>query len=250
MPAGVSRVVVAVTLTGEVERITYESDATGFRVLKLGSVEGPAGKRGSVTVVGMLPPAEERVAISDPPPSSRGPMVIRVEVPSLSPMGVGVSPPPASSDGQLSAMARVVAPRVLSEREDDRGEMSGHVSSVMPSAAAASSMPAYAKTPASMAPSSEGPETHVAVLSTPRPRSERPIGEPDASLVPPAPILIHSGPPPAEVASPIPTQPSAAVQVVELAHHDEGSGVRHVLLHNAQGLLREGCAPVLLNRCS
>ena len=45
----------AVTLTGEVERITYESEATGFRVLKLGSLEGPAGKRGSVTVVGMLP---------------------------------------------------------------------------------------------------------------------------------------------------------------------------------------------------
>jgi len=47
---------VPITLTGEVERITYESDATGFRVLKLGSLEGPAGKRSSVTVVGMLPP--------------------------------------------------------------------------------------------------------------------------------------------------------------------------------------------------
>ncbi|HVY31629.1 MAG TPA: ATP-dependent RecD-like DNA helicase [Polyangiaceae bacterium] len=45
-----------ITLTGEVERITYESDATGFRVLKVGSIEGPAGKRGSVTVVGTLPP--------------------------------------------------------------------------------------------------------------------------------------------------------------------------------------------------
>lgn len=45
-----------ITLTGEVERITYESDATGFRVLKVGSLEGPAGKRSSVTVVGMLPP--------------------------------------------------------------------------------------------------------------------------------------------------------------------------------------------------
>ena len=47
---------VPITLTGEVERITYESDATGFRVLKVGSLEGSAGKRGSVTVVGMLPP--------------------------------------------------------------------------------------------------------------------------------------------------------------------------------------------------
>jgi exodeoxyribonuclease V alpha subunit len=47
---------VPITLTGEVERITYESDATGFRVLKVGSLEGPAGKRASVTVVGTLPP--------------------------------------------------------------------------------------------------------------------------------------------------------------------------------------------------
>ncbi|MDF3070554.1 MAG: hypothetical protein K0R38_6155 [Polyangiaceae bacterium] len=45
-----------ITLTGEVERITYESEATGFRVLKVGSLEGPAGKRSHVTVVGMLPP--------------------------------------------------------------------------------------------------------------------------------------------------------------------------------------------------
>lgn len=45
-----------ITLTGEVERITYESEATGFRVLQVGSLEGPAGKRGSVTVVGTLPP--------------------------------------------------------------------------------------------------------------------------------------------------------------------------------------------------
>jgi exodeoxyribonuclease V alpha subunit len=47
---------VPITLTGEVERITYESDATGFRVLKVGSLEGPAESRGSVTVVGTLPP--------------------------------------------------------------------------------------------------------------------------------------------------------------------------------------------------
>lgn len=50
------REAVPITLTGEVERITYESEATGFRVLKVGSLEGPAGKRSSVTVVGMLPP--------------------------------------------------------------------------------------------------------------------------------------------------------------------------------------------------
>ena len=55
--------VVALTLTGEVERITYESDATGFRVLKLKALEGPAGARGSVTVVGMLPPVGSGVRV-------------------------------------------------------------------------------------------------------------------------------------------------------------------------------------------
>ncbi len=44
-----------ITLTGEVERITYESEATGFRVLRVGAVEG-AGQRDTVTVVGTLPP--------------------------------------------------------------------------------------------------------------------------------------------------------------------------------------------------
>lgn len=44
-----------ITLTGEVERITYESEATGFRVLRVGALEGPGAPRGSVTVVGNLP---------------------------------------------------------------------------------------------------------------------------------------------------------------------------------------------------
>jgi putative nucleotidyltransferase with HDIG domain len=196
-------------------------------------------------LIGMLPPAEARIAISDPPPSNRGPMVIRVDVPSLSPMGVSVSPPAASSDGQLSAMARIVSPSVLPEPEADAGESSGRVSSVMPSAGAASVIEGYTKTPASMVPSSEGPEIHVGVLSMPHLRSERPVGGSDPSLPTPAPILIHSGPAPV-----VPTPTPAAAEIVELAHPDEGSGVRHVLLHNAHGLLREACAPVLLNRCS
>jgi exodeoxyribonuclease V alpha subunit len=54
---------VPITLAGVVERITYESDATGFRVLKLGSLEGPAGKRASVTVVGQLPPVGSGVRV-------------------------------------------------------------------------------------------------------------------------------------------------------------------------------------------
>ncbi len=44
-----------VTLTGEVERVTYENEETGFRVLRLGSVE----KRGRVVVVGVVPAVGE-----------------------------------------------------------------------------------------------------------------------------------------------------------------------------------------------
>jgi hypothetical protein len=65
----------------------------------------------------------------------------------------------------------------------------------------------------------------------------------------PGPILIHSGAPPV-VPTPTPLPLTAGVEVVELAHPDEGSGVRHVLVNNARGLLREACSPVLLNRCS
>jgi len=157
---------------------------------------------------------------------------------------------PRVSRDELRWVLLDLAPSVLPEREDDATESSGHVSSVMPSAGAASVIPPYTKTPASMVPSSESPEIHVGVLSMPHLRSETPRSEPEASLPTPAPILIHSGPPPAEIPSPSPTAPSAAVEVVELAHHDEGSGVRHVLLHNAHGLLREACSPVSLNRCS
>ncbi|HEX3773578.1 MAG TPA: ATP-dependent RecD-like DNA helicase [Polyangiaceae bacterium] len=40
------------TLTGEVERVTYENEATSFRVIRLGSLEGAGARRGSVPVVG------------------------------------------------------------------------------------------------------------------------------------------------------------------------------------------------------
>ena len=39
-------------LSGEVERITYENDETGFRVLRVGSLEGQGARPGSVPVVG------------------------------------------------------------------------------------------------------------------------------------------------------------------------------------------------------
>ncbi len=42
----------SITVTGDVERVTYENEATGFRVLRLGSLEGDAAKRGTLVVVG------------------------------------------------------------------------------------------------------------------------------------------------------------------------------------------------------
>jgi len=203
-------------------------------------------------LLGMLPPAEARIAMSEPPPSSRGPMVIRVDVPSLSPLGVSVSPPAPAGDGQLSAMARLVKPSVAPDTDDDEDDSPGHISSVMPSAAAqaASVAPPYTKTPVSMVPSSEGPEIHVGVLSMPHLRSDRPAPEPQTTLPTPAPILIHTGPPPVAV-TPAPVVTAVeAVEAVEALQADEGSGVRQVVLSNAPGLLREACAPVLLNRCS
>jgi hypothetical protein len=55
------------------------------------------------------------------------------------------------------------------------------------------------------------------------------------------------------VAAPVPVQevvsepPAAAA---DAAHPDEDSGVRHVLVLNQPGILREVCSPVVFNRCS
>jgi exodeoxyribonuclease V alpha subunit len=43
------------TLTGEVERVTFENEATSFRVIRLGSVEGAGARRSSLPVVGTFP---------------------------------------------------------------------------------------------------------------------------------------------------------------------------------------------------
>ncbi len=45
-----------ITLTGEVERITYENEVTGFRVLKLGNLEGAHGGRRIVVATGVVQP--------------------------------------------------------------------------------------------------------------------------------------------------------------------------------------------------
>jgi exodeoxyribonuclease V alpha subunit len=43
---------VPLVLSGEVERVTYENEETGFRVLRVGSLEGEGARSGSVPVVG------------------------------------------------------------------------------------------------------------------------------------------------------------------------------------------------------
>src|ERR1041384_7405142 len=43
---------VSVTLTGLVERITYENEQTGFRVVRLGKLEGEGARSTSAVVVG------------------------------------------------------------------------------------------------------------------------------------------------------------------------------------------------------
>jgi exodeoxyribonuclease V alpha subunit len=43
---------VALVLSGEVERVTYENEETGFRVLRVGSLEGEGARPGSFPVVG------------------------------------------------------------------------------------------------------------------------------------------------------------------------------------------------------
>jgi hypothetical protein len=247
-------------------------------------------------LVGMLPPAEPRITASEAPPSNRGPMVIRVDVPSLSPSGASIparADSSAAKDGQFSAMARMAMGSV--ERDEEPDSSRGHVSSVMPTAAAMQpsvlprpeapvpsviparvaepTVPPQTPTPVSMLPSSEVPDISVGVLSTPPLRIEQPT--PLAEAPTPAPILIAMSPPvpvvepppvavappsvaPAapSIAEPFPVAPSVnpPVAVVttpsDVAHADEGSGVRHVLLRNEPGVLREVCAPVLMNRCS
>lgn len=43
------------TLTGEVERVTYENEGTGFRVIRLGSIEGAGARKGALAVLGTFP---------------------------------------------------------------------------------------------------------------------------------------------------------------------------------------------------
>jgi putative nucleotidyltransferase with HDIG domain len=109
-------------------------------------------------LLGMLPPAEAAArSNSEPPASSRAPMVIRVDVPNFTPAVASISPRGESTfptaDGQLSAMARLAQRDFEGRGEHEGDEERGHVSSVMPTAAAAHTAVPALKTPVSMLPS-------------------------------------------------------------------------------------------------
>jgi putative nucleotidyltransferase with HDIG domain len=209
----------------------------------------------------MLPPAEPPGSaasapglLSEPPPSTRGPMVIRVDVPSLS---AAASLAPAA-DGQLSAIARLAVSSVAPPAEAEPEQDERHASSVMPAGTSVgpnADVAAITKTPASMVPESDAPEISVGVLSMPHPRVETPAAPP---IAPPAPVLIAMTPPPV-LSEPAPAPqkvlnmsatPTPTPITAEPPSIDESSGVHHVLLRNQPGLLREACSPVVLNRCS
>ncbi len=236
-------------------------------------------------LAGMLPPAEGIGPVSEPPPSSRGPMVIRVDVPNFSPRSASLNPrsesSPPSADGQLSAMARLAphsgAPSRGAERSEPEPDSDepGHISSVMPTAAGlgpslippVETAPSHLDTPVSMVPAlgNDGPEIQVGILSMPHLR----VSAETPALTTPAPILIPSNPAPVLAeplavapapqvvtlmpATPVPAVTEAPAAADAVAQADEPSGVRHVLLRNEPGLLREACSPmprVALNSCS
>ena len=124
--------------------------------------------------------------------------------------------------------------------------------------------PPYLPTPASMVPGSEGPEICVGVLSMPHLRVEAPKADEPAPIATPAPVLIPLTPAPAlaearvpqkvltltpgtspQVLSPTPTPEPALARA-----HETESGVRHVLLRNEPGVLREVCGGTVYNSCS
>lgn len=266
----------------------------------------------------MLPPAEGEASRSEPPPTSKSPdatsspMVIRVEVPAFSPSSASIRPRadslPPEQDGQLTAMARLVSHSARPARDLADAEERGHVSSVMPTAAASASLPPVdaptTPTPMSMVPPSDSPEIVIgATVSIPPLHSDVPAAP---SIVPPV-VVAASAPPPAAVSAamgtsipapapsvappapvPVPVRepsfpaptpvlipltpaprasdpPPVAQRVLTLSASgetkassvavdptsaEEPSGVRHVLLRNAPGVLREVCSPVLYQRCS
>lgn len=241
-------------------------------------------------LLGMLPPAEARISVSEPPASAQSPTVIRVDAPSLSPAAISMSPQarPSPSSSVPSPTSDTGPLGVRPERDHDAEPDSSpvRISSVMPTAAAEAQLPSvpapprvpsvipmpqhgHTPTPVSMVPSSHGPEISVGVLTMPHHESE-PAGRAPST---PPPVLIsispvrpadrsRSTPPqahsePVAPAAEIPaTQPPPALEAAlpmssaDPAPADETSGVRSVVLTNEPGVLREACTVVQVNRCS
>jgi hypothetical protein len=168
----------------------------------------------------MLPPAEAERPVSEPPPSSRGPMVIRIDVPSLVSASASISPLDGP-EAQLSALARLAAPSLTPQepRVDPREEQA--VSSVMPSALVVSG----------------GPRVISSVVPTIPADAEAPITQSNPGI-----ISIS----PAGQATPITLKPEAPAPVMS----DESSVVHFARFRNERGVAREVCSPIVLNRCS
>lgn len=172
-------------------------------------------------LLGMLPPAEAAArSNSEPPASSRGPMVIRVEVPNFSPAVASISPRAESTfpttDGQLSAMARLAQRDFDGRAEHDDEEERGHVSSVMPRASAGPDATPALKTPVSMLPSGT-PEVSSRMSTLSQLPSDVPavlvpsLSPAASSMVPATPTVVTSSAVPAAVPSMSPAAPSISM---------------------------------------
>jgi hypothetical protein len=161
----------------------------------------------------MLPPAEAERPVSEPPPSSRAPMVIRVDVPSLAAASASISPRDGQTlahDEQLSVLARLAASTLAPERSSEEQQVE---SSVMPAALA----------------TGRGPRVISSVVPTIPAEAEAPITQPTPGLI-----------------SISPSGEAAPVSAMS----DEASVVHFARLRNERGAAREVCSPLVLNRCS
>jgi putative nucleotidyltransferase with HDIG domain len=169
----------------------------------------------------MLPPAEKALeprVTSEPPPSQRGPLVIRVDVPSLQPSALSAAPRPeiAAANVPLSVIPEAAAISVAPTAPSP---------AIEPMPAAADVVPADVSRGATP----EESEARVRISQPPEPA--------------PASTTLA---PPQEPAPPV----EAIAEVAAAAPRSEASGVRHVLLRNEPGVLRDACSEVVLNRCS
>jgi putative nucleotidyltransferase with HDIG domain len=154
--------------------------------------ERPAGSTASE------PNADARAA-SEPPPSSRGPMVIRVDVPSISPQALNarLEASLSSADSQLSALERLAIRELPSEApEISVGVLSlPHLRSQTPTltpsllAAASEGASETSSEPASETPSEAASETRMVASEPPRVPLATPVVAAEPPVVAEAPAV-------------------------------------------------------------